>query len=137
MKEKLDIRHIKMINGDEILALINQNNETNMLIERPVRVDSNMIGGYSLTPWFPFTKASLFKIHKNRIVASVKIDETVQKNYINFVLARQDKIAKVQSNTEILSAYADMLMKEHAEDEEYLLDNEELDEISTKEKTIH
>ena len=137
MKEKLDIRHIKMINGDEILALINQNNETNLLIERPVRVDSNMIGGYSLTPWFPFTKAYLFKIHKNRIVASVKIDETVQKNYINFVLARQDKIAKVQSNTEILSAYADMLMKEHAEEEEYLLDNEELDEISTKEKTIH
>ena len=65
MEDKLDIRHIKMINGDEILALINQNNPDNYLVERPVLVNQNMLGNYSLTPWFPFTKSSLFKIFKN------------------------------------------------------------------------
>ena len=85
MEDKLDIRHIKMINGDEILALINQNNPDNYLIERPVLVNQNMLGSYSLTPWFPFTKSSLFKIFKNRVIASTRIDESVQQTYINFV----------------------------------------------------
>lgn len=131
----LDIRHFKMINGDEVLALVNQNNDTNMLVERPVIVNSNMLGGYTLAPWFPFSKASLFRIMKNRIIASVKIDEKIQQNYINFVLQKEQPEAKIQSTTELLDNYRDALMAEHATREEGYEDYMEEDEIN--DPTIH
>jgi hypothetical protein len=133
MEGNLDIRHIKMINGDEILALVNQNNENNYLIERPVLLNQNMLGGYTLSPWFPFTKASLFKIMKNRIIASVKIDENIQQNYINFVLQKDQPEAKIESNTELLDKYRDMLRDEYTMEEEY--DNESV--VEDKPETIH
>ena len=135
MEEKpLNIRHFKMINGDEVFALVNQDNDTNMLIERPVLVNSNMLGGYTLAPWFPFTKASLFRIMKNRIIASVKIDEKIQQNYINFVLQKEQPEAKIQSTSELLDNYRDALMAEHAAREEDYMDSDE-DDIS--DPTIH
>lgn len=135
MEEKpLDIRHFKMINGDEVLALVNQNNDSNMLLERPVIVNQNMLGGYTLSPWFPFSKASIFRIMKNRIIASVKIDEKVQQNYINFVLQKQQPEAKIQSTSELLDNYRDVLMAEHAAREEDYMDSEE-DDIN--DPTIH
>ena len=136
MTEKaLDIRHFKMINGDEVLALVNQNNDTNMLVERPVLVNQNMLGGYTLAPWFPFSKASLFRIMKNRIIASVKIDEKVQQNYINFVLQKEQPEAKIQSTSELLDNYRDALMAEHAAREEVYEDYTEEEEIN--DPTIH
>lgn len=133
MEDKLDIRHIKMINGDEILALINQNNPDNYLIERPVLVNQNMLGSYSLTPWFPFTKSSLFKIFKNRVIASTRIDESVQQNYINFVLRKDQPEAQIQSDSELLNKYREMLMKGPTDEDEYY---EEL-ELDSKPETIH
>ena len=136
MTEKaLDIRHFKMINGDEVLALVNQNNDTNMLVERPVLVNQNMLGGYTLAPWFPFSKASLFRIMKNRIIASVKIDEKIQQNYINFVLQKEQPEAKIQSTSELLDKYRDVLMAEHAAKEEIYEDYMEEEEIN--DPTIH
>ena len=133
MEDKLDIRHIKMINGDEILALINQNNPDNYLIERPVLVNQNMLGSYSLTPWFPFTKSSLFKIFKNRVIASTRIDESVQQNYINFVLRKDQPEAQIQSDSELLNKYREMLMKGPTDEDEYY----EEPELDSKPETIH
>ena len=133
MEDKLDIRHIKMINGDEILALINQNNADNLLIERPVLVNQNMLGSYSLTPWFPFTKTSLFKIFKNRIIASTRIDESVQQNYINFVLRKDKPEVQIQSDSELLDKYREMLMKGPTDEDEYY----EEPELDSKPETIH
>tara|TARA_B100000902_G_C26888182_1_gene705984 strand:+ start:137 stop:547 length:411 start_codon:yes stop_codon:yes gene_type:complete len=136
MTEKaLDIRHFKMINGDEVLALVNQNNDTNMLVERPVIVNSNMLGGYTFAPWFPFSGASLFRIMKNRIIASVKIDERIQQSYINFVLQKEQPEAKIQSTAELLDNYRDALMSEHATREEVYEDYVEEEEIN--DPTIH
>ena len=133
MEDNLDIRHIKMINGDEILALINQNNPDNYLIERPVLVNQNMLGNYSLTPWFPFTKSSLFKIFKNRIIASTRIDESVQQNYINFVLRKDKPEVQIQSDSELLDKYREMLMKGPTDEDEYY----EEPELDSKPETIH
>lgn len=133
MEDKLDIRHIKMINGDEILALINQNNPDNYLIERPVLVNQNMLGNYSLTPWFPFTKSSLFKIFKNRVIASTRIDESVQQNYINFVLRKDQPEVQIQSDSELLDKYREMLMKGPTDEDEYY----EEPELDSKPETIH
>tara|TARA_B100000902_G_scaffold395870_1_gene455413 strand:+ start:2544 stop:2945 length:402 start_codon:yes stop_codon:yes gene_type:complete len=133
MEDKLDIRHIKMINGDEILALINQNNPDNYLVERPVLVNQNMLGNYSLTPWFPFTKSSLFKIFKNRVIASTRIDESVQQNYINFVLSKDQPEVQIQSDSELIDKYRDMLMNRHTEEDEYY----EEPELESKPETIH
>ena len=133
MEDKLDIRHIKMINGDEILALINQNNADNYLIERPVLVNQNMLGNYSLTPWFPFTKSSLFKIFKNRVIASTRIDESVQQNYINFVLSKDQPEVQIQSDSEMIDKYRDMLMNRQPDEDEYY----EEAELESKPDTIH
>ena len=58
--DALNIRQIKLINGEEILALVTKVDQQRWTIERPVTIRSNMLGGYQLQPWFPFSQKKLF-----------------------------------------------------------------------------
>ena len=75
----------------------------------------------------------LFKIFKNRIIASTKIDESVQQNYINFVLSKNQPEVQIQSDSELIDKYRDMLMKGHPDEDEYY----EEPELESKPETIH
>ena len=58
--EELDIRHFKLVNGDDIIGLVNRKNDNAFLVERPVIAQSNMLGGYQFSHWFPFSDAKNF-----------------------------------------------------------------------------
>ena len=45
--EDINIRHFKMINGDDVLAFIQHNNDNTYMVETPVLVEFNMMGGFS------------------------------------------------------------------------------------------
>ena len=130
MESKMDIRHIKMINGDEIIALVNRNNDENLLVERPCAIKLNMVGSYTLSPYFPFSSSTLFKFLKNRILCSVKIDESLKQKYLDFVLKMRNPTGELLAGeSEMLQQYQDVL-KEYAnqvaEEEEYYYEGDEL-----------
>ena len=62
--EDLNIRHFKLMNGEEIIGLVNQKEPSSYIIERPFQIKPTMMGGFSLLPWFPFSSQKLFKIEK-------------------------------------------------------------------------
>ena len=92
--EALDIRHFKLMNGEEIVALVSVKNNDNWIVERPVTVHANLAGGYSFAPWFPFSDARTFKILKKDIVQHVGVAESIKQTYVNFF----DKLHKKNIN---------------------------------------
>lgn len=130
MENKMDIRHIKMINGDEIIALVSRNNDDNMLVERPCAVIKNMIGTYNLSPYFPFSSSTLFKFLKNRVLCSVKVDDSLKQKYLGYVLQMRAPTGELLAGeSEMLQQYQDVL-KEYAtqvaEEEDYYYEEDEL-----------
>lgn len=89
--EELNIRHFKLLNGDDIIGLVAVKNDDNYIIERPVIVQTNLLGGYHFTPWFPFSDSKQFKIMKSNIIQHVSIAEEAKDAYIQFAL-RMNKL---------------------------------------------
>ena len=44
--EDLNIRHFKLVNGEDIIAIVSSKNKDNWLVERPVVITNNIVGGY-------------------------------------------------------------------------------------------
>jgi hypothetical protein len=135
--QKLNIRQFKMMNGEEIIGLVNQKEPSSYIIERPFQIKPTMMGGFSLLPWFPFSSQKLFKIEKEFIMHSVEIDEDMKTEYIKLAASSQ------QQPKPILEPDRQELLQEFDEFVEDLK-NEALDEFeseqSMKEKrkeTLH
>ncbi len=130
--EDLDIRHFKLTNGDEIVGLVSNKNDTNWIIERPVQVNANLTGGFNFTPWFPFSDAKTFKVLKNHIVQHVPVADTVKSTYLTFALQLtnpDDRAAAIKSERESLEEYERELIDRYTDDD--------IDIKLTDKKTIH
>ena len=88
--EKLDIRHFKLTNGEEIIGLVNNATENAFIIERPAVVHVSNLGVYMFSSWFPFSEQNLFKIPKSSIVMQSGIIEESKHSYIRFC-TREDE----------------------------------------------
>ena len=65
----LNIRQFKLLNGEEIIALVSEKTESGAyIIERPFKINHGMIGGFYFVPWFPFSSQKLFKLHQGKII---------------------------------------------------------------------
>ena len=127
---KMNIRHFKLTNGEEIIALVQQKFECSWILERPVSINNTMLGGYSFAPWFPFSNAKTFKIMKNHVLQHVPIAEQVQDTYIKYVLNQPDIVEPTdKSDEELLADYEQRLTDKYAEEGVPLDDK--------KEKIIH
>jgi len=115
--QELNIRHFKLMNGDDIIGLVAVKNDDNFIVERPVRVQANVLGGFQFTPWFPFSDSKQFKILKSNIIQHVSIAEEVKENYVQFAL-KLDNLSKPDTRTdqEILEEYEDELVNRYADE---------------------
>jgi len=82
MEEKINIRQFKLMNGEEIIALVTQKEPDSYIVERPFVIKSNIIGGFAFLPWFPFSGQKIFKIPNKHILHHVGIDEDLKMEYI-------------------------------------------------------
>ena len=82
MEEKINIRQFKLMNGEEIIALVTQKEPDSYIVERPFVIRSNIIGGFAFLPWFPFSGQKIFKIANSHILHHVEIDEDLKMEYI-------------------------------------------------------
>ena len=131
--EDLNIRHFKLSNGEDIIAVVSVKNKDNWLIERPVLVNPNLLGGYQFSPWFPFSNTKVHKILFSNIVNSTGIDPDVKRAYLDFVVDMKKNIKKIEKNNQELiaemEAEVDDLMNELYEEGKLFGDK--------KKRTIH
>jgi hypothetical protein len=131
--EGLNIRHFKLMNGEEIIGLVAIKNDDNFIIERPVKLNPSVLGGIQFVAWFPFSEAKQFKVFKNNIIQHVPIAETIKDTYVNFALKMDNPIQTVQTKTdqELLQEYESRLATGTD-----LYDEEPLIELDKK-RTLH
>ena len=126
--ETLNIRQFKLINGEDVIAVLNTKNDDNYIIERPVVLLPNLLGNMQFSHWFPLSSQKTFKLYKNRIVHHVPLDEYLHETYINFVLETKRPEYKLQT---VREAVQDMVTREREMIEEDYLD------VPEPKETIH
>lgn len=87
--EDVNIRHIKLVSGDEILALVNKVDSRRHLVyvERPLMLSSFNMGGketYYLAEWMPVSKEELTAISAAHIVAQAEVNQNAKEAYIRY-----------------------------------------------------
>ena len=127
---EINIRHFKLMSGEEIIGLVTQGYDNTdpatIVIERPFKIVTNMLGGIHFTPWFPFSTQKLYSLNKKTIVHDVKLDEDVAQEYIKIATSDAPAVKKVS-----MKSTDDM----YTEMEELIEDFD--DEIHEENKTIH
>jgi hypothetical protein len=126
--DNLNIRQFKLINGEDVIGVLNVKNDNNYIIERPVVLLPNLLGNMQFAHWFPLSSQKVFKLYKNRVVHHVPIDEYLHKTYIDFVLNTKRPEYKLQTMNE---AVQDMVTRERELIEEDYLD------VPEPKETIH
>ena len=129
--EGMNIRHFKLMNGEEIIGLVAVKNKDNYIVERPVRLNPSMLGGIQFSAWFPFSDAKQFKLRMSDIIQHVPVAETIKETYVQFALKMDKPVEAIQSKTdqELLQEYEERLAN-GMYDDEY---PEDLD----KKRTLH
>ena len=114
----LNIRQFKLLNGEEIIALVNEKDDSNYIIERPYKVNAGMVGGFYFVPWFPFSSQKLFKLSREKIVYHAELDEDMKQEYVKLAsefLKPRPKPTRLKSSDDIvdsISANLDSLVDE-------------------------
>jgi len=106
----LNIRQFKLMNGEEIVALVHSKDDHMIAIERPCKVHSNVLGGYQLLPWFSFSSQKMFTIERKHIIYHVEIDNDVKGAYVKAsTLATEPVRPDIKTDEEMLAEYEDYL----------------------------
>ena len=131
--EELNIRNFKLINGDNIIALVSNDNRDNYMVERPVSVYSTMIGGYQFSPWFPFSDQKRYSIDKHNIMGRSSVVDSIKKEYIKYALSASWAFEPPESQETLLNRITDEICNRfEAEDEVY-----PVDDVPNHKETIH
>ena len=118
--DNLNIRQFKLLNNDDIIAVLNTKNDDNYIIERPVVLIPNILGNMQFEHWFPLSSQKVFKLYKTRVLQHVPVDEYIHETYINFVLNTKRPQYKLQSLTEAAEEYL-KLKNEYMEEDTNIL----------------
>lgn len=88
----LPIRQFKLMNGDEIIALVESDNEGNYLVDRPFKIKINTVKAdmFNLVPWFDLSLSNTFTIDKSMVVAHAAVADQIKESYLRFALKLED-----------------------------------------------
>tara|TARA_B100001093_G_scaffold365625_1_gene350428 strand:+ start:244 stop:648 length:405 start_codon:yes stop_codon:yes gene_type:complete len=133
--EEIQIRHFKLINGDQIIAAVNSKNKDNWFLGTPVQVSNALLGGFSFSPWFPFSTEDNYKVKFHNVIQSTLVDNDIKEAYIKFVLQLKENPPKnvkkmsTRASEELLNELEDSIMDEEM--------NEVFQRDIQKKETIH
>jgi len=88
----LPIRQFKLMNGDEIIALVESDNKGNYLVDRPFKIKVNTVKPdmFNLVPWFDLSLSNTFTIDKSMVVAHAAVADQIKESYLRFALKLED-----------------------------------------------
>ena len=89
--EDLNIRHIKLVSGEEILALVSKVDSRRhlVLVERPLAISCITMTSkesYYLSDWMPVSKEKLTAISATHIVAQAEVTDVAKEAYVRYCL---------------------------------------------------
>ena len=104
----LPIRQFKLMNGDEIIGLVESDNEGSYLIDRPFRIMINTTKKdlFNLVPWFDLSLSNTFTIDKSMVVAHAIVADSIKETYIKFSV-QLDKAADAYLDNPYEDEYED------------------------------
>lgn len=84
--ENLDVQHIKLSDGNEIIAYINSFDSGFLVVERPMNINlvtaANGFDTYFFTKYFPFSKHNVIRIHSRNIISASEVSNEIKERYI-------------------------------------------------------
>ena len=133
-----EIRHFKLLNGDDVIAFLVTNNNDNYIIEEPLQLVQNMTGNFHFTKWFPLSPQKSFKLYKTRVMQHVPVYDDISDAYIRYLMNHrtEDEAPKVQTYKELLTE----LIQQEKDYRDAELEEQEFDLLSPQpvdNKTIH
>lgn len=132
--EEPQIRHFKLVSGEQIIAAVNSKNDDNWFIGIPVQVSPGFINGFQFAPWFPFSREENFKIDFVNVIQSTTVDEEIRDAYIKFVLNLKEN--PPQAKLDQRSSH-EILQDLEAEVDDQMAEVFENEGFIGKKKTIH
>ena len=81
----LNIKHLKLINGEEIISLVNQSIGDDLILEFPLLLNSiydNNTNTYYFTKYMNLTNDSLIHMNVRNIIAYSSVTDDIKRKYI-------------------------------------------------------
>jgi hypothetical protein len=93
--DTMNIQHIKLSDGSEIVAYINSTEGNFIVAERPMLINSvkttNGFDTYYFTNYMPFAKVNLIKLNSRNVISASEVNTDIKDKYVR---------AALQSNSE-------------------------------------
>jgi len=122
--EDIQVRHFKLVNGEQIIAAVNSKNEDNWYLGVPVQVSPGFINGFQFAPWFPFSKEENYKISFVNIIQSTPVEQEIRDAYIKFVLNLKDNPPRAKVDNRSAQELLEQLELEVDEEMAEVFENE-------------
>ena len=126
------IRQFKLLNGDDIIAVLVAKNAESYIVESPLVLVNNVTGNYHLAKWFPLSPQKSFKLLHSRIVQHVPLHEEVAAAYVEEIVNDRSKAPLVQTYQELLEDLIE-INRDITDNN----DDEEEEELTPNTTTIH
>ncbi len=123
------IRQFKLLNGDDIIAVLVAKNAESYIVESPLSLVSNVTGNFHLTKWFPLSPQKSFKLLHSRIIQHVPVHENIVQAYVEEIVNDRSKTPLVQTYQELLEDLIEMNRD--------ITDDDDEPELEPKTTTIH
>lgn len=81
-----EVVHLKLRNGENIVAFVSGDNETEIQMEFPALL-AKVDGGYQFTKWFPFSvNKHVYHVDKSNVMSWSDVTDDVKHNYILYAV---------------------------------------------------
>ena len=99
--DDMDIQHIKLSDGSEIIAYINGTEGAMIIMERPMNLNLAMTTGgndtYYFTKYMQFAKRNIIKLNSRNVISASEVRNDIKEKYIQAAL-KSDSHDELQKN---------------------------------------
>lgn len=103
--EDMDIQHVKLSDGSEIVTYINSTEGASIIVERPMNLNlittANGYDTYFFTKYFPFAKHNLVKLNSRNVISASEVTDEIKEKYIRAAL-KSDNSSSIDNHMEDL-----------------------------------
>ena len=98
--DDMDVQHIKLSDGNELVGYINSTEGAMIIVERPMMINLiQTVNGhdtYFFTKYMPFAKSNIIKLNSRNVISASEVRNEIKEKYIQAAL-----------KTEIVDEYDD------------------------------
>jgi hypothetical protein len=84
----MNIRYIKLMNGEELYAEVIDTTEHNIVVKNPLTLKTQydpQLGPYmSISEWIISSKIKIYTLNKNHIIVHCSVDNRIEEQYIDY-----------------------------------------------------